>query len=565
MSSKEQLFGFEIKPKKKGKENKPSSPVELYDKHTGLPAGGAFTVGHLTDYRFNTESEMIQVYRNIALHTELEYAIDEIVNEAFVFDGFNSPVSINLGDTGLNKSIQDKISAEFRNIQELLSFKHNAYELFRRWYIDGRLYFNVILEEKNVSSGIKELRFIDPLQLKYVKENNPERKKDTGEFLYSEDSSAGYYEYYPLGSSTTSNSGNKGKIRLTEDSVVRVTSGLHDRSRNIVISYLDKCIKPLNNLRSLEDSGVIYYMARAPQKRAFYIDVDGMSKAQAEQYMRETMSRYRNKIDYDPKTGLIRDNRKYQAMLEDYWLPRRDGKNTEIDVIDGGGNLTDMIEMIDYFKKLLYQSLGVPFSRLEPGESFQWGRGADISREEIKFSKFVGRLRHNFTRLFDDLLRIQLSAKGICSVDDWENISQDVKYEFNTEMYYHDQQKLETTEQRLNVLRDVTEYVGEFYSRKWVRENILGQTEEMQKEMDSEITKEKSEEEKEIEDIDLEKDDSEFKGWGDSKDLPDDQLISEDIEDTHLDKNNKYKKKDAFNKEQVLEELEDFINEQDRK
>ena len=492
--SREKLFGFEIQTN--DKKDDVSSPIEMTDEN-GLPVGGAYSSGHLTDFRFKSTNELIQTYRDIALHSEVDYAIDEIVNEAFVYDSKEDPVTIELQETGLDKSIQNKIRDEFHNIIRLLNFKANCYELFRRWYVDGRIYFNVILNEKRPKDGIKEVRFIDPLQLKHVSEPKFETD-DKGNLIYSKKTINEYYEYYPMG---LSGNGAKQKVYLTKDSIVYVPSGFYDRSRGIVLSYLDKVIKPLNNLRSLEDSKVVHTLARAPMRRAFYIDVDGLSPSAGEQHIRETAARFRNKIDYDSKTGAVLNNRSYQAMMEDLWLPRRDGKNTEIDILEGSGDLLDM-PSIQHYKKNVFQSLNVPTSRLEPDQGFGWGRDAEISREELKFNKFIVRLRHNFSKLFNDLLKTQLSVKGIMSVSDWDNLSIDVNYEWKSEMHYEEMQKLEILQKRLDVLRDVVDYQDEYYSDEYIRKIVLGQSEQEIKDLKKQRTKKEKESQDELDDMD---------------------------------------------------------------
>ena len=492
--SRQKLFGFEIQSSNKN--NKVSSPIEMTDEN-GLPIGGAYSSGHLTDFRFKSQNELIQTYRDIALHSEVDYAIDEIVNEAFVYDSQEEPVAIQLENTGLDKSIQNKIRDEFHNIIRLLNFKSNCYEIFRRWYIDGRIYFNIVLDEKKPKEGIKEIRFIDPLQLKHISE--PQFEKDEqGNLIYSKKSVKEYYEYYPMG---LSGNGAKQKVYLTKDSIVYVPSGLYDRSRGIVLSYLDKVIKPLNNLRALEDSKVVHTLARAPMRRAFYIDVDGLSPSAGDQHIRETAARFRNKIDYDSKTGAVLNNRSYQAMMEDLWLPRRDGKNTEIDILEGSGDLLDM-PSVQHYKRNVFQALNVPTARLEQDQSFGWGRDAEISREELKFNKFIVRLRHSFSKLFNDVLRTQLSVKGIVNYSDWDNLSSDVYYEWKSEMYYEEMQKLEILQKRLDVLRDVVDYQDEYYSDEYIRKIVLGQSEQEIKDLKEQRLKKEKESENELDDMD---------------------------------------------------------------
>lgn len=486
----EKAFGFEIKSTVKKNKNK-TSPVELNSEFS-MPIGNAFTTNHLVDYRYKTESELICTYRDIAMHSEIANAIDEIVNEAFIFDGSRSPVSLNLTELNLPKKLNNMISDEFYTILRLLKFRDNAYEIFRRWYIDGRIYFNIIVDENNAKNGILEIRYIDPLQIQLVKEPVAKRSKD-GHATYSYDDVNEYYEYKPFGN-IKGDVAKTESIKLAKDSVVYVTTGEYDRARGVCVSHLDKAIKPLNNLRSLEDSLVILRLSRSSLKRAFYIDVSDMSKAKAEQHMQMTMSRFRNKVDYDPNTGLVRDSRKFQAMQEDYWLPRREGKNTEIITLDETANLGEVDDIV-YMRNLLYTTLNVPVSRFTEDAGFMWGQQAEITRDEIKFSKFVKRLTHKFSSLFRQLMRIQLSLKGIVTISDWERMSEDISYDYEQELLYHEMQLLQVTSERMNTLQEMDEFIGTYYSRAWVKRNILGQDEQEIKEMQKEIEAERKEDE----------------------------------------------------------------------
>ena len=553
---KEKVFGFELVNKELAKEKSLLSPVELSDSN-GMPIGGAFTTGHLVDYRFKSESDLINMYRDMSLHSEVEYAIDEILNECFVYTGRSMPVSIQLKDTGLPKELEKKIRDEFHNILRLLSFKTNSYEIFKRWYVDGRVCFHIILDPQKPREGIKEIRFVDPLQIKHVKE--PLLKTDDkGNYVYSENELTEYYEYYPLGVQQ----GLRSRINIAKDSMVVITSGLYDRSRGIVLSHLDKAIKPLNNLRHIEDSNVIHTMARAPMRRAFYLDVDGMPAAKAEQYMRESMARYRNKVDYDPKTGAILDQRKYQAMLEDYWMPVRNGSSAKIENIEGAGDLMEM-PMVQYFKRNLYQSLNVPIGRLEPSEGYNWGADAEISREEIKFSKFINRLRQRFSTLFDEILRIQLSAKGIMPISDWAQLEPDVHYEFVSDLHYQEMQTLEILGKRLDALDKISEHVGTYYSDSFVRKNVLGQDEQAQEDMKKEIEDSKKKDEEEMKKLDIssnvnpdEEDDDPSSETNDQED-PSLDLDKIDLKDEiDLD--------DELEKGYIMEELENFIHSKEK-
>ena len=555
MSHNDKLFGFTIKSQD-SKKSSIDTPVDLVDENL-MPLGGAFSSGTLLDYRHKSESDLVKIYRDIALHSEVDYAIDEIVNEAFVSSDKKSPVNIELSETGLDKATAQKVRNEFHNILRLLSFKQNSYEIFRRWYIDGKIYFNANINEEKPTDGIVEIIYIDPLQIKLASEPTNIKQDFSGNVINNKESFVEYYEYFPMGFDSRNQ---KSKIKLTKDSVVYVPSGWYDRSRGVVLSYLDKCVKPLNNLRSLEDSKIIHTLARAPMRMAYYLDVDGMSKPKAEQYIRETMARFRNKTEYDSKTGMVMNNRSYQAMLEDYWLPRRDGKATEIVPIEGSGDLLDM-PSVQHFKRNVYQSLNVPTSRLEPDQQMNWGKDAEISREELKFNKFVDRLRQSFSKLFNDLLKIQLSAKQIISSEDWENLTNDVSYDWEAELHYQEMQNLEMVQKRLEALNDIEEFADEYYSKEYIRKFILGQNEQEIKDLKAQRKKEANDpDNQESDGLDLERRGDEI------PDLPDFEIPPEPKLDDEIKAENEALKvssnlfeTDEHLKTEMFEEMKEYI------
>lgn len=435
------------------------------------------------------EVELITRYREMAMQPEMEGAIDDVVNEAIVEDEDGIVVELDLEDVDISKGTKDKIHEEFDNIQRLLNWKDMAHEIFRRWYIDGRLFYHMVIDETAPSDGIKELRYVDPRRIRKIREILRTKDPKTGMDLISKITE--YFLFNDRGiMGTYSNLG----TRIALDSMIYVTSGLLDSKRAMVLSYLNKAIKPLNQLRMLEDATVVYRLARAPERRVFYIDVGNLPKNKAEQYLRDIMTKYRNKIVYDATTGDVRDDRRFLSMQEDFWLPRREGgKGTEISTLPGGQNLGE-IQDVEFFQKKLWRALGVPFSRMEsstPG-GFSMGRTTEISRDEIKFSKFVDRLRNKFSGLFDTALKTQLVLKGICTAEEWEEIRQKLRYDYRRDNNFEEMKQSELMQNRLAVLALVDPYVGKYYSIKWVRTNVLRQTDEDMKDIDEEIAEEGS-------------------------------------------------------------------------
>ncbi len=434
------------------------------------------------------ELELITRYREMSNHPECDMAIDEIVNEAIAHDDEGRVVKLVLDKLKQPDSVKKKITEEFENIQRLLNFNNLADDLFRRWYIDGRIYYHVVVNEKNPKEGIQELRYVDPRKIRKVREVQKDRDPKTGATIIK--SMAEYYVYSDRGQTTQTytSSVNQG-LRIAPDSIINVNSGLMDAKNTFVISYLHKAIKPLNQLRMIEDATVIYRLSRAPERRIFYIDVGNLPKGKAEQYLRDIMVKYRNKMVYDASTGELRDDRKHLSMLEDFWLPRREGgKGTEITTLAGGQNL-GVIEDVVYFQKKLLNSLSVPVSRLEPqgGGLVGLGRTTEVTRDELKFNRFIERLRNKFSQLFDNALKVQLSLKGICTKEEWDEFKEFVFYDFVKNSNFAELRESELMRERISTLNQIDPYVGRYFSPSWVKKNVLKLTDEEIEDMDKEI------------------------------------------------------------------------------
>ena len=451
---------------------------------------------------YKTEFDLIRRYREMSLHPECDSAIEDIVNEAIVSDSNDSPVEIDLDHLNASDGIKKKIRNEFKYILDLLDFDKKAHEIYRNWYIDGRIYYHKVIDVKNPQEGIQDLRYIDAMKMRYVRKQKqkegdkyrvPNRLVNENPMEYDFPEIDEYFIYnpklsYPSGN-ITSVGGNAG-IKMTKDSIAYATSGLVDRAKGITLSYLNKAIKSLNQLRMIEDSLVIYRLSRAPERRIFYIDVGNLPKVKAEQYLRDVMMRYRNKLVYDASTGEIRDDKKYMAMLEDFWLPRREGgRGTEISTLPGGQNLGEITD-IEYFKKKLYRSLNVPPSRMDGEGGFNLGRSSEILRDEVKFSKFVGRLRKRFSGLFIDMLRTQCLLKNIVTTEDWEVMSEHIQFDFLYDNHFTELKEAELMNERMGLLATVEPYVGKYFSQDYVRRRVLRQTDEEIIEQDKLIKKE---------------------------------------------------------------------------
>ena len=438
------------------------------------------------------ELELITRYREMANHPECDMAINEIVNESITHDDDGTVVDLVMDNLKQPDSIKKKIHEEFDTVLKMLNFSNLADDLYKRWYIDGRIYFQIVLDEKKPKDGIKELRYIDPRKIRKIREIKKGRDPKTGAEIIQ--SIAEYYMYNDRGTITQSyTAGVSQGIRIAPESIVNVNSGLMDAKNTFVISYLHKAIKPLNQLRMIEDAVVIYRLSRAPERRIFYIDVGNLPKGKAEQYMRDVMTKYRNKMVYDANTGELRDDRKHMSMLEDFWLPRREGgKGTEITTLPAGQNL-GQIEDVQYFQKKLLQSLSVPYSRLDQqggGGIAGIGRTTELTRDELRFNKFINRLRNKFSQLFDHALRVQLSLKGVCTEEEWDKFREDIYYDYKKDNNFVELKEADLLQQRLSILNLVEPYVGKYYSQEWVKKNVLRLTdeeiEEMQKQIDDE-------------------------------------------------------------------------------
>jgi hypothetical protein len=440
------------------------------------------------------ELELITRYREMSNHPELEQAIDDIVNESITHDESGEVVSINMDKLKQPENIKRKIEEEFENVLTLLNFNNLADDLFKRWYIDGRIYYQVVVDETNPKEGIQELRYIDPRKIRKVREIKKEKDPKTGAMIIK--SIAEYYVYSDKGTTTQTYTAqvNEG-VRITTESVINVNSGLMDAKNTFVISYLHKAIKPLNQLRMIEDAVVIYRLSRAPERRVFYIDVGNLPKGKAEQYLRDIMIKYRNKMVYDANTGEMRDDRKHMSMLEDFWLPRREGgKGTEITTLPAGQNL-GQIEDVDYFRKKLLQSLNVPYSRMDQtsgGGFAAMGRSTEITRDELKFAKFITRLRNKFSQLFDEAMKRQLVLKGICTKEEWEEFKEDIYYDFKKDNNFTELREAELLRERVQTLTMLEPFVGKYFSQTWIKKNVLRMTDEEVKKMDKEMEKDGS-------------------------------------------------------------------------
>ena len=491
-----ELFGFTIGRTQKEQEAKDKISFALPSLEDGSldisgPAGGAYGTYLDMDGAAKNESDLIRKYRQMALFPEAELAVDDIVNEAVVADREQNPVNINLSNVNLSLDIKDKILENFHEVINLLNFNETGYDTFKKWYVDGRIYYHIIIDQSNPKRGILELRPIDALKIKKIRQIIPPREgydsptmpKVEEYFMFNE---LGIDAKY--GSSSAAN-----HIKIAPDSIAYCHSGLLSEDKKLVLSYLHKAIKPLNQLRMIEDAVVIYRISRAPERRIFYIDVGNLPKMKAEQYLRDIMTRYKNKMVYDANSGEVRDDRRHQSMLEDYWLPRREGgRGTEITTLPGGENLGELAD-IEYFQKKMYKALNVPSSRLEQESGFTLGRAQEISRDEVKFSRFVERLRGRFNNLFHICLEKQLILKGILTLNDWRSISKNIHYEWQTDSHFAELKEAEMLQERLNLLQSMNfadEIVGNFYSKDYIRKRILKQTQEEIDQMDREIEQE---------------------------------------------------------------------------
>ena len=490
------LFGFSIEDSDK-KSTSIVSPVPKNNEDgvDNYVASGFY--GQYVDIEgaYRNEHELIRRYRDMALHPEVDKAIEDVVNEAIVTDLYDSPVEVELSNLNASEGIKKKIREEFRYLKETMDFDKKSHEIFRNWYIDGRLYYLKVIDPKNPQEGIQDLRYIDPLKIKYVRQEKRDNDKDPYVRINSKENNVPnpkfdeYYLYtmkpnYPTGMIAQAG---KGATKISKDSITYCTSGLVDRNKNRVLSYLQKAIKAVNQLRMIEDSLVIYRLSRAPERRIFYIDVGNLPKVKAEQYLKEVMNRYRNKLVYNAQTGEIRDDRKFMSMMEDFWLPRREGgRGTEITTLPGGQNLGELTD-VDYFQKKLYRALGVPESRIGADSGFNLGRSSEILRDELQFSKFVGRLRKRFAHMFNDFLKTQLILKNIVTPEDWKQMEDHIQYDFLYDNQFAELKESEMLQNRLSNLATIEPYIGKFYSTEFVRKRVLQQTDQEIEEIDMQI------------------------------------------------------------------------------
>jgi hypothetical protein len=497
------LFGFSI-DKDQSKPPSVISPVPQNNEDGVDNYISSGFYGHYLDIEgiYKTEHDLIKRYREMALHPECDGAIEDVVNEAIVSDLYDSPVEIELSNLNASERLKQVIREEFKYLKEIMDFDKKCHEIFRNWYVDGRLYYLKVIDLKNPQAGIQDLRYIDPMKMKFIRQEKKvdkrglaiaqavNRGKDTEDSVM-EPQIEEYFLYTPKPNYPNRNfGGGTGKtkgVKIAKDSVVYCSSGLVDRNKGTVLSYMHKAIKALNQLRMIEDSLVIYRLSRAPERRIFYIDVGNLPKVKAEQYLKEVMSRYRNKLAYDASTGEIRDDRKFMSMMEDFWLPRREGgRGTEITTLPGGQNLGELAD-IEYFQKKLYRALGVPESRIAADGGFNLGRSSEILRDELKFAKFVGRLRKRFAQMFNDMLRTQLILKNIVTPEDWEVMSDHIQYDFLYDNQFAELKESEMLQGRLGNLATIEPYIGKYYSTEYVRKKILRQTDQEINEIDMQI------------------------------------------------------------------------------
>ena len=502
------LFGFSIDDATEKKSKNLLSPVPPNNDDGRDSYIASSFYGSYVDIEgvYRTEYDLIKRYREMALHPEADGAIEDVVNEGIVSDLYDSPVEIELSNVEASDKLKDKIRDEFTGIKEMMDFDKKCHEIFKNWYIDGRLYYLKVIDVKRPQDGIQEVRYIDPMKMRFVRKEKKANNKnmlpldignnngDVKKGMYPEVEE--YYLYNPKPTyptnmySSAAGGGGKGSIKIAKDSIAYVTSGLFDRNKGTCLSYLHKAIKALNQLRMIEDSLVIYRLSRAPERRIFYIDVGNLPKIKAEQYLKEVMSRYRNKLVYDAGTGEVRDDRKFMSMMEDFWLPRREGgRGTEITTLPGGQNLGELAD-IEYFQKKLYRALGVPESRIASDGGFNLGRSSEILRDELKFAKFVGRLRKRFSNLFSDLLRTQLILKNIITPEDWDKINDHIQYDFLYDNQFAELKESELMTERLGLLATMEPYIGKYFSVDYARRKVLRQTDKEIEEIDEQIVQE---------------------------------------------------------------------------
>jgi hypothetical protein len=487
-----QLLGFQITRQTDDKE-KPAEAKQAFtvpspdDGTTTISAGGYY--GQYLDMEVTAKNDvdLIKRYREVAQHPECDMAIEDIINEVIVSDERDTSVSLSLDKLQISDNIKTKIRDEFEEVMKLLNFDEKGHDIFKRFYIDGRIYFHKVIDPNSPRKGLTELRYIDPRKIRKVREVTKKRDTKGAKGIEIIEKTAEWFVYNEKGmTAANTNAG----VKIASDAITYVTSGIIDQTKNMVLGHLHKAIKPVNQLRMIEDAVVIYRIVRAPERRIFYVDVGNLPKIKAEQYLRDVMARYRNKLVYDASTGEIRDDRKHMSMLEDFWLPRREGaKGTEVSTLAGGQNLGEISDVV-YFQKKLYKALNVPISRMESEAGFNLGRAAEISRDELKFTKFVARLRKRFTQMFNDILKTQLVLKGVMTIEDWTNIKEHIQYSFLKDGYFAELKNAEILRERINLAEMVQPHVGRYYSVEFVRKNILRQSDEDITEIDRQIAQE---------------------------------------------------------------------------
>jgi|TARA_R110000787_G_scaffold98845_4_gene203243 hypothetical protein len=486
-----QLLGFQI-TRQTDDRDKPAEAKQAFtvpspdDGTTTISAGGYF--GQYLDMEVTAKNDvdLIKRYREVAQHPECDMAIEDIINEAIVSDERDQSVTVSLDKLAISDSIKTKIRDEFDEVMRLLNFDEKGHDIFRRWYVDGRIYFHKVIDPTSPRKGLTEIRYIDPRKIKKVREVS--KKRDSkGKGIEIIENTAEWFVYNEKGiSAANSNAG----LKISTDSISYVTSGVIDQTKNMVMGHLHKAIKPVNQLRMIEDAVVIYRIVRAPERRIFYVDVGNLPKVKAEAYLRDVMARYRNKLVYDASTGEIRDDRKHMSMLEDFWLPRREGaKGTEVTTLAGGQNLGEITDVV-YFQKKLYKSLNVPISRMESENGFNMGKAAEITRDELKFTKFVARLRKRFSSLFNDILKTQLVLKGVITIEDWSKIKEHIQYDYLKDGYFSELKNAELLKERLSLANDISPYIGKYFSVDYVRKYVLRQSDEDIIEIDNQIANE---------------------------------------------------------------------------
>ena len=485
------LLGFQI-TRNNNDLGKPAEAKQAFtvaspdDGTTTISAGGYFGQYFDMEVTAKNDIDLIKRYREIAQHPECDMAIEDIINETIVSDERDASVSVSLDKLAVSDAIKGKMRDEFDEVLRLLNFDEKGHDIFRRWYVDGRIYFHKVIDPKSPRKGLTEIRYIDPRKIKKVREV-AKKRDNKGKGVEVMETTAEWFVYNEKGISPgNSNAG----LKIAADSITYVTSGVIDQTKNMVMGHLHKAIKPTNQLRMIEDAVVIYRIVRAPERRIFYVDVGNLPKVKAESYLRDVMARYRNKLVYDASTGEIRDDRKHMSMLEDFWLPRREGaKGTEVSTLAGGQNLGEISD-VQYFQKKLYKALNVPISRMESESGFNLGKAAEITRDEVKFTKFVQRLRKRFTSVFNDILKTQLVLKGIIVIEDWAKIKEHIQYSFLKDGYFAELKHAELLRERVALANEISPYVGKYYSIEYVRKNVLRQSDEDIIDIDNQIADE---------------------------------------------------------------------------